>query len=178
MFIRYNNISFLFTGDAENISEAEQLEMGYNLRADVLKVGHHGSSSSSTIEYLTAVSPSYAVISCGKDNTYGHPHDNTITSIKKCAGEVYRTDECGTIVFTTDGETLTVETFDKYGIDEEKEENAVTPSTMFLYIGNKNSKIFHLPSCSSLPVESNRVYFYERAEAVNNQYQPCKKCKP
>ncbi len=70
----YNNISFLFTGDTETDSEMEMLAKGYNLKADVLKVGHHGSTSSTSPEFLKAVSPKYAVIFVGKDNPYGHPH--------------------------------------------------------------------------------------------------------
>lgn len=68
----FGNNSFLFTGDAEAISEKEMLAKGYNLKADVLKVGHHGSNSSTTLEFLKAVSPTYAVISVGKGNDYSH----------------------------------------------------------------------------------------------------------
>jgi competence protein ComEC len=70
----YEDTSFLFTGDAEGESEKEMLSSGYNIKADVLKVGHHGSSSSTTKKFLNEVSPKYAIISCGKENKYGHPH--------------------------------------------------------------------------------------------------------
>ena len=77
------------------------------MSADVLKVGHHGSSSSTTYPWLRAVAPQYAVISCGKDNSYGHPHEETLSKLRDAEVEVLRTDKNGTIVFTTDGTSLT-----------------------------------------------------------------------
>ena len=78
----------------------------YDLKADVLKIGHHGSSSSTTAEFLSAVSPKYAVISVGKDNDYGHPAAGVMNRLKKAGIPVYRTDESGTIVCVSDGETI------------------------------------------------------------------------
>ena len=96
--------SFLFTGDAEELSEKEMLKNNYtSLDADVLKVGHHGSDSSSTYDFLNAVSPKYAAISCGVDNSYGHPHKETLESLDKAGVETYRTDKQGTITITCDG---------------------------------------------------------------------------
>lgn len=103
---RYGDIDFLFTGDAEREEEIEILDAGYDVQADVLKVGHHGSSSSTTYPWLRAVAPQYAVISCGKGNSYGHPHEETLSKLKDAEVEVFRTDKYGTIVFTTDGKTL------------------------------------------------------------------------
>lgn len=104
---QYGDTRFLFTGDAEREEELEILDAGYDVDADVLKVGHHGSSSSTTYPWLRAVSPRYTVISCGKDNEYGHPHEATMSKLKDAETEVFRTDKNGTIVFVTDGETLT-----------------------------------------------------------------------
>lgn len=104
---QYGNTSFLFTGDAERDEEIEILEAGYDVSADVLKVGHHGSSSSTSYQWLRAVTPEYAVISCGKDNNYGHPHEETLSKLKDADVKTFRTDENGTIVFATDGEELT-----------------------------------------------------------------------
>ncbi|HHW57323.1 MAG TPA: MBL fold metallo-hydrolase [Clostridia bacterium] len=104
--ITYGNTAFLFTGDAEKESEQEMLSKGYDLKADVLKVGHHGSSSASTWAFLKAVNPKYAVISCGKGNDYGHPHKETMEKLKSLGITVYRTDECGTIVAVSDGRTI------------------------------------------------------------------------
>lgn len=99
--------SFLLTGDAEALSESEMLSAGFNLDSDVLKVGHHGSDSSSSLEFLNAVSPKYAVISCGEGNDYGHPHSETLEKFEKLEGteKVFRTDRDNTIIFTADGKT-------------------------------------------------------------------------
>jgi competence protein ComEC len=102
----YGKTSFLFTGDAEEVSENEMLAQKYDLKADVLKVGHHGSSSSTTESFLKAVSPKYAVISVGKGNDYGHPHKEVLKRLLDGDICVLRTDELGTIIFTTDGENL------------------------------------------------------------------------
>lgn len=107
--VSFGQAAFLFTGDAEAVSEGEQLAAGYDLSADVLKAGHHGSNSSSSAEYLAAVAPRYAVISCGADNRYGHPHAEVLARLQNSGATVYRTDELGSVVFTTDGETITKE---------------------------------------------------------------------
>ncbi|HHY80402.1 MAG TPA: MBL fold metallo-hydrolase [Thermoanaerobacter sp.] len=104
--ITYGNTSFLFTGDAGEQSEKEMLSEGYNLKADVLKIGHHGSSSASTWAFLKAVHPKYAVISCGKYNDYGHPHKETMKKLRSLGIIVYRTDECGTVIAVSDGKTI------------------------------------------------------------------------
>jgi competence protein ComEC len=104
----YGQNVFLFTGDAEEVSEREMISSSYSLKADVLKVGHHGSSSSTTPEFLKRVSPKYAVISVGKDNTYGHPAADIINRLKKSGAEVYRTDLMGTIVAESDGTQVTL----------------------------------------------------------------------
>jgi len=106
--ITYGNISFLLTGDAEAESEKEMLAKGYNLKADVLKVGHHGSQSSTTSAFLKAVAPKYAVISVGKDNDYGHPAPQTLKRLQSAGVKIYRTDENGTILFITDGKSITI----------------------------------------------------------------------
>jgi competence protein ComEC len=108
--LEYGSTSFLFTGDAQSESEKEILARGYNLKSDVLKVGHHGSSSSTTAEFLKAVSPKYAVIFVGAGNDYGHPHQETLDKLNSAGLRLYRTDLNGTIVFTSDGSALTVKT--------------------------------------------------------------------
>lgn len=104
--VTFGNNTFMFTGDAEALSEKEMLNKGFDVKADVLKVGHHGSSSSTSDEFLKKVSPKYAVISVGKDNDYGHPHKETMAKLKNSGISVYRTDECGTIVCTSDGNNI------------------------------------------------------------------------
>ena len=98
--------SFVFTGDAEAISEQEMVEAGHLLSSDVLHVGHHGSRTSTTQAFLDAVDPSVAVISVGRDNGYGHPH--TVVLDRLAGIRVYRTDERGHIILMTDGAEITV----------------------------------------------------------------------
>lgn len=104
--IQYGNNKFLLTGDAEASSEMEMVKKKLDLKADVLKVGHHGSKTSTTANFLSAVNPKYAVISVGKDNSYGHPAQGTVDRIKKAGVKIYRTDEIGTIVMTSDGKNI------------------------------------------------------------------------
>ena len=106
--IDYGKTSFLFTGDAEDWTEYMLIDSGAGLDADVLKVGHHGSSTSNTMEFLQAVSPEYAVISAGKDNAYGHPHEVVLERLDTVGAKVLRTDELGTIVIRSDGTELAV----------------------------------------------------------------------
>jgi len=107
--VEFGATSFLFAGDAGAKSEIEQLSSGLPLEAEVLKVGHHGSSASSSQEYLDAVNPQYAVISCGEDNSYGYPHSETMQKLNEMDIKVYRTDENGTIIFTSDGQLISVD---------------------------------------------------------------------
>ncbi|GKU25388.1 ComEC/Rec2 family competence protein [Clostridium folliculivorans] len=106
--VTYGKNSFLFTGDAEKLEESEVLQKKYDIKADVLKVGHHGSSSSTGKDFLSKVSPSIAVISCGKGNDYGHPHKETLKTLEDAKVKVYRTDISGTIVITSDGNNIAV----------------------------------------------------------------------
>lgn len=99
----YGNTSFLFTGDAEKESEEE---ISGNVQADVLKTGHHGSSTSTTKEFLQRVNPKYALISCGTDNSYGHPHKETPQKLEDAGVIVFRTDMDGTVIFESNGKTV------------------------------------------------------------------------
>ena len=102
----------MFTGDAEKRSEEEILAKYSKdaISCDVLKVGHHGSTTSSSEAFLDAVDPKYAVISCGEGNDYGHPHAETIAKLKARNIEYFITTETGTVIFETNGEKLTVKT--------------------------------------------------------------------
>ncbi|OMC76821.1 MBL fold metallo-hydrolase [Paenibacillus odorifer] len=104
--VTYKNKSFLFTGDAEKASENDMLADGMNLKADVLKVGHHGSSSSTSKAFIDSVKPQYAVISVGKNN-YGHPDSGILTRLKNANTSVLRTDQKGTITAISDGNKIT-----------------------------------------------------------------------
>ncbi|MGN0635283.1 MAG: ComEC/Rec2 family competence protein [Acutalibacteraceae bacterium] len=104
----WGETSFLFTGDAETGEEKEILNGEYAdyLDADVLKLGHHGSTSSSSKKFLQAVDPTYGIISCGVDNDYGHPHRETLDKAEKMGIQILRTDEMGSIRFTSDGQSV------------------------------------------------------------------------
>ncbi|HHV27442.1 MAG TPA: MBL fold metallo-hydrolase [Tissierellia bacterium] len=119
--LTYKDNSFLFTGDIEAETEQVMLNNNYDLNADVLKVAHHGSKSSTTDQFIDKVNPRYAVISCGKDNQYGHPHQEVVGKLTGITSNLYRTDENGTIVIISNGETLKID-FKKSA--EPKQENA------------------------------------------------------
>jgi len=106
----YGETSFLFTGDAEKEAEATMLERDARLAANVLDAGHHGSGTSTSQAFLDAVSPSVAVISCGLDNSYGHPHREVMERLQAMGVTVYRTDLNGAVVVTSDGDSLSVQT--------------------------------------------------------------------
>jgi len=108
--LKWGDISFLFTGDAEALSEKEILKNDYNVSAYVLKVGHHGSVSSTSNEFLDAVNPRMAVLSYRQGNTYGHPHKETLEKLKEKDISVYRTETMGSITMRTDGTEITVTT--------------------------------------------------------------------
>ncbi|ASS66991.2 MBL fold metallo-hydrolase [Paenibacillus sp. RUD330] len=108
--LSYGSTSFLLTGDAEAGSEKDMISSNANLRADVLMVGHHGSKSSTTQAFLNAVQPTYAVIQVGIDNKYGHPTSEVFQRLNAKKIKIYRNDEQGNIIFTTNGKEITVKT--------------------------------------------------------------------
>lgn len=172
----YKDVSFLFTGDIESDAESKLISTDADLSANVLKVAHHGSDSSSSYSFLRSVLPQYAIISCGKNNVYNHPHKQTLDILLQAEITTYRTDEVGTIYVSSDGKNITVMANNisqttKATIGAPALESAIT------FIGNKNSKKFHLPDCSSLPKEENRVYFSSRNSAINEGFMPCSVCK-
>ena len=108
--VTYVNNKFLFTGDASTLSEREMLAYGVDPDADVIKIAHHGSDSSSSIEFLEAVSPKYALISVGEDNGYGFPSAQVNKRLADLKVEVFRTDQDGTVVFLGNGQRIAVRT--------------------------------------------------------------------
>ena len=106
--IDYGSTSFLFTGDAEDWSEYMMIDRDACLKANVLKVSHHGSNTASTMEFLKAVSPEYAVVSVGADNEYGHPHGAVLARLESLHCTVLRTDLLGTVVMRSDGESIRI----------------------------------------------------------------------
>lgn len=183
--IVYGDTSFLFTGDAEQETEEKILETGQDIESTVLKVGHHGSSTSTSQAFLDAVSPTYAVISCGKDNSYGHPHSETLAKLSSAGVEVLRTDELGDIYCTSDGTEVTF-SYGEYHKDSDTSaaeiEEPQQPDTISeTYILNTNSRKFHRPDCSSASQisDANREeYTGTREELIEQGYTPCGYCKP
>ena len=103
MRLEYGDTSFLFTGDMTSKAEKDLINDGADLRCDVLKVGHHGSSGSSCYRFLYEAQPGIGVISCEKGNSYGHPHEETLSRLNDADVTVYRTDLEGSIVIFSDG---------------------------------------------------------------------------
>lgn len=108
--LQVDGISFLFTGDMEKDAEKDLLAENIHLKSDVLSIGHHGSNTSSTKEFLSAVSPSVAVISCGLGNRYGHPHEKVLERLGNTSAALYRTDLHGWVVVSTDGREIEITT--------------------------------------------------------------------
>ena len=105
--LTYGDTSFLLAGDAEEEAEEDMLDSGQELKVDVFKASHHGSRTSNTEEFLEAVNPKYAVISCGENNKYGHPHAQTLNTLRAMGIKVFRTDEQGAVIIKSDGKELT-----------------------------------------------------------------------
>jgi len=177
----YHNVEFLFTGDMESDVESKILEK--DIQADILKVGHHGSNTSSSEAFLKKVNPKVAVISVGKDNTYGHPHQETLARLTDMGVSIYRTDVSGTIVVSTDGNTYSVNEDPDRISGNNADGTAITPgvpASSGKYLGNMNTKKFHVPDCSSAQkiLPENRIWFQIREEALKAGYEPCGICKP
>ncbi len=165
--------SFLFTGDMEVAAENDMLDYWgsqVDWKVDVLKVGHHGSDTSTGHRFLYEVEPDYGVISVGEGNTYGHPHAEPLSRLRDADVTLLRTDKLGTVIAYTDGTEVSF-TWANQSAQPEDVEPADTT-----YIGNKNSKKFHTADCASLPKEENRVYFDSYKEATGAGYAPCGSC--
>lgn len=180
--LTYNGKSFLFTGDASRSEEKDILEAGYNVKADVLKAGHHGSNSSSNYVFLREVMPRYVVVSVGKDNPYGHPGDNAVSRFKDADATVYRTDMSGTVICTVDKNGEINFTYEKTQTNSDKKSSITEDSDPYevqkgsQIIGNKNTKVYHKDKCSSLPNEKNRKYFESEESAKKAGYKAHEKC--
>ena len=175
--IDYGATSFLLTGDMESDAERDLVNSGANLKVDVLQVGHHGSSTSTSYVFLNAVLPEMGIIPCGVNNKYGHPHEETLSILRDAGVDVYRTDLLGTITVSSDGQNYTVAT-EHFATDAELNptDPAASSTAQQAYIGNVNSKKFHLPSCANLPAEKNQILFSSYDEAVAAGYSPCSSC--
>lgn len=168
--LKYGNTSFLFTGDAEDVSEGEILQKQLDIQADVLKVGHHGSHSSTTQEFLDKVNPTYAIISCGKENDYGHPHKETLDKLNKKGVKVLRTDLSGTIIATSDGAEISFNVNSDSNLELNKT-SGVKDNTV--WVASKSSKVYHKDKeCSGMKSPTSITL----DEAKENGLKPCSKC--
>ncbi|WP_053220098.1 MBL fold metallo-hydrolase [Virgibacillus senegalensis] len=113
----YGEIDFIFTGDAESAQEQEMIGSGTDLDAEVLQLGHHGSKTSTSKAFLEEVSPETAIYSAGKDNQYGHPHQEVVDRIEEFGADLFGTDAHGTIMVTTDGKSYQVTTHENGNIE-------------------------------------------------------------
>ena len=196
----HGNNSFLLTGDAEEEEEQSILRSGVDLKSTVLKVAHHGSAYSTGRQWLNAVSPQIAVISCGSDNEYGHPTEQVLNHLKEMDISVLRTDMHGDIIFQeVEGEL-------RYGVSFDTNEDVYTPGIIPIseeqpeqtsrvspesdnsestneqtYILNTNTKKFHYPDCKSVKQmkdKNKQEYFGTRDNVIAMGYAPCGNCNP
>ncbi|MEG6615417.1 stalk domain-containing protein [Peptococcaceae bacterium 1198_IL3148] len=188
------NIEFMFTGDAEE--PVEKILKG-ELEAEVLKVGHHGSDSSTSDAFLNKVAPKTAIISVGAGNSYGHPTVETLQKLNNANIKIYRTDLNGHIVVITDGKTYSVAT--QYNRTapvvqpapvQTKPVPIVTPKpeptpqvpavTTGQFVGSAESDKYHEPGCryAEKITAENKVWFKDAADAQAQGYAPCGVCKP
>ena len=193
--LEYGSFRFLFMGDIGEDVEPKIISSGVDLKCDVLKVGHHGSKYSSTSAFLKAVGAEYGVI-CVGDNDYGHPTSAALNRLSSAGVSVYRTDTNGNVVFSTNGVTLTLpngstdSTGSGSGTISGGSSNgsssgssslggttSSSSSTTQYFIGNTETKVFHLPTCSNLPAASKQNVMYNYNWIVNiAKYTPCGRC--
>ncbi len=170
--MEFYNTSFLFMGDAETLAEKE---ITADVSADVVKVGHHCSNSSSSAEFVKRVSPQYAVIECAADNSYGHPHKEPLKRWQSVGAEILRTDTMGSITIASDGVKLTV--------SYENADNGVSTASVaeYKWALNTNTMKIHYPSCTSVTEGNGKNIEYSNKSLEELQaagYSPCGRCNP
>lgn len=190
--LTYGDHSVLFTGDAEPETEAQFMKLGTDLQADVLKVGHHGSRFSSTTPFLRRIKPQLAVISCGKDNRYGHPAPDTMDRLEAVGARVVRTDVDGEITLRINAsgismkttkaptETLVVHPLVSGGARAGAvPASALVDESREVFVASKRSKVFHKADCGAVEhiKKSNLVHFTTREAAMKTK-RPAKDCRP
>ena len=176
LMITYGQTKFLFTGDAEREAEQVILDSGADLSATVLKVGHHGSETSTTYPFLREVMPQYAVISVGTGNTYGHPTQETLGRLRDAGVMVLRTDLHGDILCTSDGKNVTFTTGKEAALERPTQQEQGTQ-----YILNTSTEKFHFPSCSSvksIKPENYETFLGLRQTLIDRGFSPCGNCEP
>ena len=196
VMLEYGSFKFLFMGDAGEEVETQLVSSGKDLNCDVLKVGHHGSKYSSTSSFLNKVKAEYGVI-CVGSNSYGHPTSEALSRLSSAGTTVYRTDKNGNVQFSTNGATLylpdgstdtsgsgsgttsggTSSGGTSSGGSSSSGSTSDSTSTSNIFIGNTETKVFHLPTCSNLPAASKQNTMYNYWWIVNIAgYTPCGRC--
>ncbi|HEU4754716.1 MAG TPA: MBL fold metallo-hydrolase, partial [Armatimonadota bacterium] len=173
----FGGARFLFTGDMEEDERARLLKSHSpaELQAQVLKVAHHGSRNGTDPEFLRVVRPEYAVISCAAHNDYGHPHPEALQALQSAGVPVLRTDQRGTIVFTTDGKQLRLQGSPPVAVNGKAAAAPAAPSAREgRVIGNSASRVYHAPECPALPSPERQVLFSSAAEAEKAGYHHIK----
>ena len=169
--------SFLFVGDAEEKAEKDMMESGITLKSNVYKISHHGSRNGTTEKFLNAIKPSFAVISCGKDNSYGHPHASVLNFLRNKNISTYRTDEQGTIIVKSDGTSITWNMSPSTSwIAGEATTNSQKSQT---YVLNLNTKVFHLPSCScvqKMSEKNTQILSTTHKDLIKKGFHACGYC--
>ena len=188
LVVRYGGNSFLFTGDMERESEIELCEQySDEYPIDLLKVGHHGSDTSSSYRFIRMLMPEYAVISVGENNNYGHPTDAVLSRLSDADVKTYRTDLNGDIYVYSDGKNITIETakeayeseiFKPADVINNDKNTEVSNGEAQAYVLNTKSMKFHYPSCSGLPTKNRADTTATRDELIAQGYSPCGICKP
>ena len=185
--VSFGATSFLFTGDAERAEEQDLLNAGVNLQSTVLKVGHHGSDTSTSYPFLRAVAPQYAVISVGAGNSYGHPTEAVLSRLRDAGVTTFRTDMQGEITAVSDGQMVNFSTAKNAAAETLANAGAgqnagqADSATSASYVLNTNTHKFHLPGCASVETISpkNRKDVNEsREQIISEGYAPCKRCNP
>lgn len=174
LLVEYGETRFLFTGDIEAEAEEDMLdywEGKLDWDVDVLKIGHHGSDTSSSYRFIHETQPEYGIVSVGSDNTYGHPHSSIMKRCADAGTVIFRTDRLGSVTVRSDGREVTLVWENR----KAEPENAL-PAGSVVYIGNIKSGKFHSSECGSLPKEENRVYFDSFLDALEAGYSPCGGC--
>ena len=187
--MEYGNTSFLFTGDAEAEEELEIIYSGAELKSTLLKVGHHGSKYSTSNKFLEKVDPEYAVISVGTSNSYGHPHNSTLSKLQEKNVQLLRTDLHGDIIVRSDGESLSFETEKETDIDPFITYEELNPTTQaekvsasegssnadeHTFVLNTNTKKIHKETCNSVSQmkEKNKKYVTGTRDEILAEYEP------
>lgn len=187
--LEYKETSLLFTGDAEHNSENDMIKAGYNLSADILKVGHHGSATSTSSEFIKAVNPKDAIISVGANNKYGHPTSEVLAILNNAGVNIYRTDEVGTIVVTSDGTTYTIDKIkstvqpnappqvdntQNVTTDSQITQPETTQNSSAIVYRTKTGSKYHNAGCSYLKSSIQTTV----SEAKSMGLTPCSRCNP